>query len=261
MKSDKEVLERRLKSANSEQDRLMQELAAAGSKLADVTGNYDRIKKEHEELLGELWTWQQITHHVIFDGPKYCGKSTLIMRWANPTIPFKVDGFKATQGVASVPMHLCSELDRTTRTERRHQVQFHDVAGEEAQYIASVFKSNRPEVAILVIDPTRLSESKERFTTHLLKIIYGDPDIVAVLKGVLIYISKCADAEAAGTLQEAVKFAEGVQSLLSAFHRASGEVHVLCGDARTNQGIVDALGFVATRMDLQNLLPKHPSAT
>lgn len=245
-------------SSVQEASELRLRLRHSEERLKSTETDLSDASAKHAALLGRLWTWQPAEHNILLDGPKCSGKSTLVMRWANPTLPY--DKFKATAGLVSIPMHLCSELDYDARTERRHQLQFHDVAGEEPQFIASVIKKYKPEVAILVVNPLDLEETERRFTSYVLKIVYGDADLRQMLKGILIYVSRADEARTRGLLDSAMRFANSIKDILQAFYRQDGALSVIAGDARTNEGIVDALAFLARRVGVHELLPTHPSA-
>lgn len=245
------------RDAESECARTSRELVHTKNQLTQTNSNLAKVTSEHSELLGRLWTWHSIEHHIILDGESHSGKSTLVMKWANPTVPY--NSFAATRGVASIPLHLCSELDQANRVERRHQLYFHDIAGEEGQYLNRIISEKRPEFAVIVVDPERLAETKARFSHHLIKVVYANPELSKMLRGILIYVSKVDIARASNVHIEAMAFAQSIREWLIPYYRNSGSVEIVCGDARTGEGIPDALAFIVKGLNLHNLMPKHPS--
>lgn len=228
--------------------------------LAQYYSQVHPIKAQFEEFKRGVTYWDPVDFSVTLDGTKACGKSALVARWINPGTDITKLG--ATTGIATQgPVHVCSNFFEKNgiKHEHRFRLNIYDVGGELEEQLAEIFDEKKVNVAILVIDPTKLEMTIERFSPNILRRTYLYKGALDTIRCLVLYISK-TDIATPEQIERANEIARS-RILPHLEHRYPlGEKSiVIAGSARTGHNLHELLGFISNKLGFAQYYEKHKS--
>jgi hypothetical protein len=224
---------------------------------------------EHEKLIAEerqklsdfqasVTYYSYEDHGVLVDGAPAAGKSAIVAKWADPTVDIQKLGKTAV--LAKLGIYLCSQFfERGARKlETRHRLKFLDIPGEHFDVLLPAIVKERPKFIMLVVDPTRETESFERLNPGHIRTLYANETVAEMVAGLLVYISKTDAVEDATISRVRERVDKEIVPYLKPRHP---NAYVFAGSASSGHGLHDGLAYMIKQLGLQSHYVKHQSLT
>ena len=236
-------------------------LTALCTFLATLYAAVHPLKRKYDALMSRIIFLANHDFDVALDGIKESGKSALIAKWMNPTTDIRDLGATSAWALHD-PVQMCNPVIEGADGkpyEHRYRLIFHDFGGEFRPELGQVLIEKNIRAAILVIDPTHVQASLDRFSGGTLHMSYLTKHSLDHLICMLVYISKSdlVSEEQLRATEQQVR-----ERLLPVIgHRFSEpyNLRVVRGSAATGEGLFEAQAFVAEQFGFAQYLQKHKS--